>query len=324
MTAGMALILLLSPIVIASDFIEALRRCRAREDRDPERIEFASRAIHSWTPSDGSALLADAYFQRAKGELAAENGARAENDAAKTLELDPRNDSALFLRGRARLMQNKAAPAEHDFSEYASGHPDDGEGWLGLAESRLALGLPRADKPAFSAAQKAAMRLNRSDPRPLIAEGRARLASSRPLESLSFFNAAVSRGGEYSAESFAWRAQAHAALGNAEAARDDGAKAAENYERRLTDRLRTSATETSVAVVRAQLADVRFRRGQSEEILRLKSEAVEDYRLSCDLGRADACARAKELSGSAEPVSQPKRPRKSNPTPDSGTRIYAS
>jgi len=326
MIASLALALSLASASRASDFLEALHRADARDAKDPERVEFATRAIRAWKPSDGGALLAAAHFRRGEGEFEGFDDAAAEGDFAKALELDARNDRALLLRARARLRLGRGAGAESDFIDYTERHPEDGEGWLGLAEARVGRGLPRADRPALEAAERAAKLLPEGDPRPRLAEGRAHLAADRPLKALDSFEAAAASARDLLPDVLAWRARAKAELGDARGARDDDGRAAEAFQRRLDDRRRANAPQPAVAAVKGDLAEVRFRRGRAEETLARIEDAREDYRLACELGHAAACARAEALAPrSAAPAPKPKkRPYRPNPEGDSGTRIYAN
>lgn len=322
----LAAILLLASPAGASEFLEALHRADARAAKDPERIEFATRAIRAWRPSDGDELLADAYFRRGEGEFEAFDDAGANADLTKALARDARNAAALLLRGRARLRGNRAADAERDFLDYTASHADDGEGWLGLAEARVARGLPRADRPALEALARAARLLDADDPRPKIAEGRAHAAAGRPLQALNSLDAAVANGKDRLFEALAWRARVKADLRDPRGARADGGRAAEGHETRLDALLRERAPAPAVAAARADAADARFRRAQAEETLSLPADALDDYETACDLGRADACERAAALTPKdAAPAPRPKKRRwKSNPSDDSGTRIYAN
>jgi hypothetical protein len=325
MTAA-ALALLLACPARASEFLEALHRADARDARDPERVEFASRAIRAWRPADGDELLADAYFRRGEGEFQAFDDAAADADLTKALARDARNAGALRLRARARLRAGRPAEAEKDFSNEAASRPEDGEAWLGLAEARVARGLPRADRPAREALARAVRLLDADDARPKIIEGRAHLAAGRPLQALNALDAAVEAGKEPLPDALAWRARVKADLRDPRGARTDGGRAAEEFERRLDERLRARAPERALAAARADAADARFRRGQAEETLALADDALEDYQTACDLGRADACARADALTPKdAPPAPRPKKRKyKANPSDDSGTRIYAN
>ena len=322
----LAAALLLAPPAGASAFLEALHRADARAADDPERVEFATRAIRAWKPSDGDELLADAYFRRGEGDFAAWDDAAANVDLGLALAHDARNRAALLLRGRARLRAGRAADAERDFLDYTAARADDGEGWLGLAEARLARGLPRADKPALAALAAAARLLDADDPRPKIAAGRAHAAAGRLLEALNSLDAAAACGKDHLAEALAWRARVKADLRNPRGARDDGGRAAEDLEARLDGMLRLRAPAAGLEAARAEAADARFRRAAVEEALSLPADALEDYEDACDLGRADACARAAALAPKdAAPSARPKRRRwKSNPSDDAGTRIYAN
>ena len=326
MTALLTVAALLASPLRASEFIEALHRAEARDAKDPERVEFATRAIRAWKTTDGPQLLADAYYRRAEGEAMGWDDAAAAADMTKSLELDPRNDRALLLRGRARLRGGDAAGAEKDFAEASRNSPDNGEGWLGLAEARVTLGLPRADRPALEAAAKASKLLEEGDPRPRIAEGRAHLAAGRPLKALNAFETAAASAGDLLPEALAWRARAKAAAGDPRGARDDAGRAAEAFERRLDGLNRANAPRPAVSSARRWAADARFRRGRVEETLELPADAVDDYRAACDLGHAAACARAEALTPkTAAPASKPpKRRRVKNPGSDPGVRIYAN
>jgi tetratricopeptide (TPR) repeat protein len=321
-----ALVLLLASPARASAFLEALHRADARDAKDPERIEFATRAIRAWRASDGDQLLADAYFRRGEGEAEAWNDAAAEADFAKAIGLDERNDKALLLRGRARLRAGRAEGAEKDFADYTARHADDGEGWLGLGEARVASGLPLADRPALEALAKAAGFLDGDDPRPLIAEGRAHLAAGRGLKALDALDAAVSDGKDSQPDALAWRARAKDGLRDLRGARTDGGRAADGFERRLDERLRSRSPAPAVAAARADAADARFRRGRAEEGLGLPADALEDFQTACDLGRADACERAAALTPTDAPRAPKAKKRKyrANPTDGTGTRIYAN
>jgi hypothetical protein len=310
----------------ASEFLEALHRADSRGAQDPERVEFAARAIRAWRPSDGDELLAEAYFRRGEGEYASFDDAAAETDFTKALARDARNSAALLLRARARLRAGRAADAENDFLDYTAARAEDGEGWLGLAEARIARGLPRADRPALAALAKAARLLDDEDPRPKIAEGRAHAAAGRTLQALNALDAAVDIGKEWLPEALAWRARVKADLRDARGARTDGGRAAEGFESRLDGRIRARAPEEAQAAARSDAADARFRRARAEETLSLAADALEDYLTACDLGRADACARAAALTPKSSPAApRPKRRRfQANPSDDAGTRIYAN
>lgn len=306
-----------------SEFLDDLRRAEARAETDPERVEFASRAIRAWTPPDGGELLAEAHFRRAEGELAALDEAAAEEDLAKAVSFDARNAKARLLLARARLRLGRAVEAERAFLECARNRPEDGEAWLGLAEARLARGLPYADKPALTAAAKARALLE-DDARSLIAVGRAHLAGGRAKDALESLESAAAQAGDLLPEALAWRAQAKSTLGDPRGARADLGKAAESFEARLAERRRSNAPERAVAAARADAADARFRRAGIEETLGLIDEAREDHRLACDEGLAAACARARALAPQAPAPTPKPRPFKPNPKSGPGSRIYAS
>jgi tetratricopeptide (TPR) repeat protein len=321
---SVALLLLVAAQARASDFLEALHRAEARGPKDPERLEFATRAIRAWRPSDGDGLLADAYLLRGQGEFEAWDDEAAEADFGQALRLDERDDEALLLRARARLRAGRAPAAAKDFSDYAARHADDGEAWLGLAEARIASGLPRADRPALEALDKASRLLGADDPRPKVAEGRAHLAAGRAPMALEALDGAVSKGKDALPDALAWRARAKEELRDLPGARADGGRAAEGYEGRLEAALRSRAPARAIAAARADAADARCRRGRIEEALGLRAEALNDYRLACDLGREDACGRVAESVRKDAPAPKPPKTRRANPSDDPGTRIYAN
>ena len=322
-----ASLLLAAHAASASEFLDALHRADARGSDDPERIEFATRAVKSWKPSDGQALLAHAHFRRAEAELSRLDDDAAEADLNKVLSLDPRNEKAKLLRARARLSLGRAAEAEKDFSDYAAARGEDGEGWLGIAESRIAQGPPRADKPAQQALRKAKPLLG-DDPRVWLAEGRAHMACGRAQAALVAFDSAEQKAKDLKPDALAWRARAKALLGNPEGARRDLTEALPGLEQRLEQRRRGGASARAEENARASLAEARLRRGKSEEVLGRGEDCLEDYRQACDLGSAEACAllaaAPKKIAVEPRLAPPPKKPRKANPKSEPGERIYAN
>ncbi|UPT72650.1 MAG: hypothetical protein M0D55_11890 [Elusimicrobiota bacterium] len=67
MTGALLAVALAAPARAASPFVEQLRKAESRDERDQERIEFATRALRAWVPADGRPLLAHAHFARAVG-----------------------------------------------------------------------------------------------------------------------------------------------------------------------------------------------------------------------------------------------------------------
>ena len=63
------LIMLAAPAYALTPFVEQFRKAESRDASDPERVEFATRALRAWMPSDGRMLLAQAHFLRAEAEL---------------------------------------------------------------------------------------------------------------------------------------------------------------------------------------------------------------------------------------------------------------
>jgi len=329
MIAGAVLaVLLTAPAHALTPFVEQLRRARTRDAKDPERIEFATRALREWLPADGRMLLAQAHFLRAEGEIALFDDAAAEEDLTKALEIDVRNERARLMRARARAALGRGAEGERDANEYLTGNPDDAEGWLALAEALLAQGAPKADRPARAAFAKAAAILGVEDPRPSLGDGRSQLAMRRPREALAALSAAAERPQKRRAEILTWRSRAYSALGDWEAARGDLSRALPDLERVLDERRRTGAVKRGRDAARATLADAYFRRGLANEALKSKAEALADHRQACGLGLPPACARVAVLEKpepKIAPAPKPKKaPRRKNPKGGSGDRIYAN
>ncbi len=323
-----SLLLLASPACALTPFVEQLHKAEARTANDPERVEFATRALRAWMPADGRMLLAQAHFLRAEGEAELFDDPAAEEDLTKALEIDTRNDHARLLRARARAALGRGAEAELDANEYLINRPDDAEGWLALAEARLAQGAPKADRPARAAFAKAATILGVEDPRPSLGDGRSQIAMRRPREALAALSAAAGRPQKRRAEILTWRSRAYSALGDWEAARGDLSRALPDLERVLDERRRAGAVKRGVDAARKTLADTYFRRGLANEALKSKVEALADHHQACDLGLPAACARVATLEKpepKAAPTPKPKKaPRRKNPKGAAGERIYAN
>ncbi len=326
MTAPLVLLLLTIPARALTPFVEQLRRAEARGADDPERVEFATRALRAWQTSDGRALLAHAHFARAEGEISLFDDASAEEDLTKTLEIDARNERARLLRARARVALGRGVEAERDALDYLAGRPDDAEGWLALGEARLAQGAPKADQGARAAFNKAAALLGGEDPRPSLGSGRAYLSARRDQDALAALSAAAERPKKYRAEILNWRARAYTALGDWSAARKDLSQALPDLERVLDERRRAGAVKRGRDAAQSTLADAYFRRGLSNEILGVPDGALADHRQACDLGLPPACARVNALEQQRPPAAlkPKKRPRRKNPQSESGDRIYAN
>jgi len=328
MSGALLAVLLAAPARAASPFVEQLRKAESRDAADPERIEYATRAIRAWMPSDGRPLLAHAHFARAEGEIALFDDPAADEDLTKALELDERNDRARLMRSRARAVLGRGAEAERDALDYTASRPDDAEGWLALGEARLTQGPPKSDGEARSAFAKAAFLLGPEDPRPSLGEGRSHLSMRRYQKSLAALSAAAERPQKRRAEILNWRARAYQALGDWEAAQRDLSRALPDLERVLDDRRRTRAVDRGMSAARRTLADAYFRRGLANEALKSPEPALADHRTACDLGLPAACARVKALerpAPQAEAAPKPKKtPRRKNPKGDAGERIYAN
>lgn len=327
MTRGLVLaVLLAAPARALTPFVEQLHKAEARSASDPERVEFATRAVREWLPSDGRMLLAQAHFLRAEGEAALFDDAAAEEDLTKALEIDARNERALLMRARARAALGRGAEAERDALEYLSTRPDDPEGWLALGEARLVQRAPKSDREARAAFAKAAKFLDGEDPRPSLGDGRAFLSVRHYREALAALTAAAERPQKRRAEILTWRSRAYSALGDWEAAHRDLSRALPDLERTLDDRRRAGAAERGQDAARATLADAYFRRGLANEALKSRDSALADHRQACGLGLRPACARADSLE-KPEPKAAPKpkkAPRRKNPKGGSGDRIYAN
>lgn len=320
--------LLAAPAGALTPFVEQLRKAEARGASDPERVEFATRALRAWLPSDGRPLLAHAHFARAEGEAALFDDAAAEEDLTKALEIDPRNERAVLMRARARTALGRGAGAERDALEYLSTRGDDPEGWLALGEALLVQGAPKSGREARAAFAEAAKLLGGEDPRPSLGDGRSFLSARRYAEALASLSAAAERPQKRRAEILSWRSRAHSALGDWEAAHRDLSKALPDLERALDDRRRSGAVKRGLDAARAALADAYFRRGLAGEALKARDTALADHRQACGLGLRPACARVDALE-KPEPKAEPKpkakkAPRRRNPKGEAGDRIYAN
>ncbi len=322
----LAAALLATPARAASPFIEQLRKTQARSADDPERIEFATRAIRAWVPEDGRTLLAAAYYARAEGEIARLDDALAAEDLEKALGDDPGNVRAQGLLARALVGIGRGAEAEQAALAYLEERGEDAEAWLALGEARLLQGKSKADKPAREAFQKAAALLGHEDPRPSLGEGKAHLSANRRKDALAALTAAADNPGKWRAEILAERSRVYAALGDYKAALSDLVKALPDLERRFDER--RGRAPRALEKARGALADAYFRAGVAREALSLKDTALLDHRSACDLGHAGACARVKALSR-PEPKPEkkpepPKKKKKKNPKGGTGERIYAN
>lgn len=340
MTALLLAALLSAPARAASPFLENLRRAETRDAKDPERVEYATRALRAWREGDGRLMLAAAHLRRAEGLLAVREEARAVEDLTKALENDPANHAALRLRAQARLALGKALDAENDYAAYSVAQPEDAEGWVGLARARL----PDSGAPRPEQARKAAARARRRDAedwRPDWLEGRSYRLERRPEAALAPLGRAVALAKGAAPEPFAERAAAAEALGRLEDAAADWGRVIPAYARRHEDARRTGAPPKTALEARSALADAHWSRGRLREFLLQAEGARADYEESCGLGRADACAKLKAAPAlKTAKVRRPKEPappkdpperkrprparRRAKPVPDeAGERIYA-
>lgn len=327
MTGALLAVALAAPAGAASAFVEQLHKAEARDPEDHERVEFATRAIRAWVPADGRPLLGAAHYLRAEGESARWDDAAADEDLAKALETDPRNDRAYLLRARARTSLGRGAEAERDALEYTASRPDDADGWLALGEARLAQGGEKAGAEARSAFAHAASVLGAGDPRPSLGEGRSFLAGRDHRRALAALTAAAGDSKKWRGEVLAERSRAYSALGDWGASRDDLSGAIPELERALERRNRLGAPR-AIEKGRRDLGDAYFRRGLAHEALHQKEEALADHKQACGLGYPAGCARVAALEKKepeAPPAPKPAKPkRRKNPKGDAGDRVYAN
>lgn len=332
---------LASPSSAASDFLEALRRAEARAAADPERVEYATRAIRAWTPGDGRLMLGAAHLRRAEGLLERGEETLAVEDLLKTVENDPANHRALLLRGRARLALRRHLPAESDLLAYTAARPEDPEGWEALALARMPEG--GAGRPAE--ARKASARLRRLEPggwRSEWLDGRSYLLERRPEAALAPLDRAVSAAKGARPEPLAERAQARAAMGRHAEAEQDWSAALPLLERAEEAATRVPSPPRARQEARSRAAAAFFARGRLREFLLRPEGAAADFAAACERGHAEACARRpaappkaaakpqrpKPAAPEADPP-EPVRPkakkrRVRSPKSDGGARIYAN
>lgn len=323
---ALALLAIALPARALSPFVEAFRKAEARAASDPERVEFATRAIRAWLPKDGAMLLAQAHFRRAEGALSQLDHELAEADLAKAIGGDPNNHAARLMRVEALIALGRGREAEKEAEEYLFARPDDGEGRLALGRARLARGMPSAGAAARKAFAQAATILGPDDPRPEIGNGRSFLAARKPREALVALSAAADRPAAHRVEIFSTRARAYAALGNWRAVREDLNASIPGLEFRADDAARRGVPRARDAAL-ANHADALFRRGVAGEALNAREDALADYRAACGLGLPPACARLDALEAAARkpaPAPKPKPKKLKAPKGDTGERIYAN
>jgi tetratricopeptide (TPR) repeat protein len=334
------LALLGAPALAASEFVQALRRAESRAASDPERVEYATRAIRAWSSGDGRLMLAAAHLRRAEGLLLRRELPEAVEDLTKTVENDPANRLALRLRGEARLELGKPFDAENDFNECVRLEPGDADCWVGLGRARL----PERGSARPADARKAAARARRLAPedwRPDWVDGRAYLRERRPDDALASLarSVALAKGRP---EPHAERAAAHESVGRHAEAAADWSEAIPAYERAKEAGERARAPERARALERERLAAAFYSRGRLREFLMENEGALDDYAQACALGHKDACAkrpaggeaaakrarRPKAAPAELDPP-EPVRPkakkrRVKTPKSDPGERVYAN
>lgn len=338
MTTLLLAAVLASPAPAASPFLESLRRAESRAASDPERVEFATRAIRAWLPQDGRLMLSHAYLRRAEALLlVGENGAAAE-DLTQVMANDPGNRRAQLLRGQARLAAGKSLEAESDFAGYCAVEPEDAEGWIGLARARLPE-KGRARPPEARKAVARARRLAPEDWRPDWLDGRSWSLEGRPQAALAPLERALALSKSARPEPLAERAAVLASLARHAEAVSDWSKALPLYERALAEGDRTQAAPKLRDAARALLAGAYLSRGRLREFLRERDAARRDFAEACDLGLKDACGRLKtdavpgavkrrRVPEAAPQPAEPPRPkpkrRRAPAKSEPGERVYGS
>ncbi len=339
LATAVVLALLAAPARGASEFREALKRAEARDASDPERVEYATRAIRAWLPADGRMLLSHAHLRRAEGLLLRRDEAAAVEDLTKVVENDPGNHKAVLLRAKARLAAGKVFEAEGDFAAYTSAKPDDAEGWIGLAQSRLPdTGVGRPPEARKAAAR--ARRLAPDDWRPDWLEGRAYRLEKAPDAALAPLERALTRAKGVEPAPYAERALVSADLGRHADAKADWTRAIALHERGMVAGERTLVPEKTRAEGRIRLAEAYVSRGRISEFLIEPDAARADYTAACELGHTGACDRLKaaipkpvkkrrpapEVKPDAEetPAPKPMKRLRKRPSNDSGDRVYGS
>lgn len=306
-----ALLLTAAPAAGApSEFREALRRAESRSASDPERLEFAARAIRAWRPDDGRLMLSHAHLRRAEALLLRGDDAAALEDLSRVMDNDPLNRQALLLRGQALLRMERALKAEADFAAYVGAKPEDAEGWIGLASAQL----PEEGAARPSEARKAAARARRLAPadwRPDWLEGRSWLRERRPEHALAALDRAVELAKGAQAQPLAERAAARAEQGRHGEAVEDWGEAIRLYERGLLEAQRTRAGASARTRSRERLAGAYLSRGRLRQFLG-DAGSRRDFAEACELGRSEACAKGE-------------KPARRRAAPGrSGERIYGS
>lgn len=316
----------------SGEFLRNMRKAESRRE-SAEKVEYYTRAIRAWQPSDGNALLAHCHFRRGEALYERYEFKEAEPDLSKSIELDPGNPRAYFLRGRALLRLGRAREAAKDLSEHAALRPEDLEGCLALGEAELKSGRPDTALKDY----KRCSELKASDFRAALGAGRAWAARrdwQRALKSLE--TADVDARG-LSPEVLVETAVSQAALGDHQSALESYGRAIPLHERRLQELRRARAHPAAIAEEQEQAARARYGRGRLNEFLMRLKRALSDYREACRLGRREACDRAESLESRPEarespppsplekaPEKKTQKPRKRLPRSESepGERIY--
>lgn len=337
MTPLLLVAFLAAPAWAASEFLKNMHKAEGRKEPE-ERIEYYTRALRAWEPSDGNSLLANCHFRRGEARFERWEFDEAEPDLSKSIELDPGNARAYLLRGRITLRRGKASDAAKDFSAYTVFQPGDVGGYLSLGEARQKIGQFNAALRAYDRAAS----LDPSDHRPPLGVARAWMARKRWHEALESLDKADEAARRSSPEVLTERAVSLVALGEHRKGLADYDAAVALYDRRLQDLQRSRTLAAALADYQAQVARAYFGRGRLHEFVLRRPEALADYVEACRLGHKEACARAQALAATPpaagpsqgttkraprpEPAKRPAERRKRLPKPESegGERIYAN
>ncbi|MBI5631650.1 MAG: tetratricopeptide repeat protein [Elusimicrobia bacterium] len=260
---------LLRPAWGADEFLKNLRRAERLSGLE-EKIEYCTRAIRAWTPSDGNSLLAHCHFRRGQARYENAKFPEAESDLAKSLSLDPGNAQAHLLLGKIEMRLGRWESASRAFKEYTVLNPKDGAGWLRLADSYRGAGKHRAAAKAYAKAAQATPEDFRTD----LGLARAALARKDWPAAQGAIELARSKSRGRAPEVFSAKADLEAARGNERQALSDQRRAIELGLRELEDLTRGRASPVDILESREKLSQA--------------------YRQACRWGDRQSCAQGQE------------------------------
>lgn len=331
--APLLAVCLAGPSWASSKFVQNLHKAQSRKE-PAERLEYYTRAIDSWEEAEGRSLLAQVHYGRGVALVDLWRFSEADPDLTKAIDLDPINNKAWLLRGKARLQEGRVNDAVADLVEYAGRSPSDIEGLFLLGEAQLKAG--RGD--AALKACKLAEQQDPSDLRGWLCEGRALMSRKDWPGAERALDAADDRAAHVSTETLLDRAVCRVAQGRHELALKDYSLAVPLMEKKLLSMPHDSAPPPAVARQRQDTSRAFYGRGRVEEFLVQNEAALADYTSACELGHDAACERAAAMAPQAETRAkkprpalvdpQPekpkpsKRPKIKNPEGDPGERIY--